>query len=70
MAAPHSHVTAEGHLKLCLHYGHGLDLRQMCRGGASDAEIAGAIVGAIAAKPKEHALHTYTELEHMSRIGG
>ena len=63
-------LSAEGYLKLCLHHDHGLDLRGMCRGGASDGEIAQTIKSGIAAKPKEHTLHTHTDLTHMSKIGG
>ena len=63
-------LSAEGHLKLCLHHNHGIDLRTMCRSGASDAEIIQAVKDGMAAKPKEHTLHTHTDLKHMSRIGG
>lgn len=47
-------LTSEGFFKLCLYSGAGIDLRQMLRGGSSDAEISEAIAEAIQKKPKEH----------------
>ena len=50
-------LTAEGRLKLCLHYDFGLELKPLLRGGASDEEIRAAIIRAVADKPGEHHFH-------------
>ena len=47
-------VTSEGFLKPCLSCDSGLDLRNLLRAGASDAELARAITGAAAKKPHFH----------------
>lgn len=47
-------LTAEGRLKLCLHYDRGLELKPFIRGGAADEEICGAILDAVRQKPGEH----------------
>ncbi len=47
-------LTAEGRLKLCLHYRQGLELKPLLRSGASDEAIAEAIGTALQQKPREH----------------
>jgi len=63
-------LSSEGYLKLCLHHGYGIDLREMLRKGVSDSELTQAIKNIIAKKPKEHILYEFTELTNMSKIGG
>ncbi len=47
-------LTAEGRLLLCLGHEHSLDLRAPLREGASDAELAALITGAMMRKPERH----------------
>ena len=47
-------LTPSGNLKLCLFYDVGIALKPLIRGGASDADLAGAIVQCVAQKPKCH----------------
>lgn len=47
-------LTAEGRLKLCLHYDTGIELKPLLRGGYSDEEIRAAIIEAVNKKPKAH----------------
>lgn len=47
-------LTADGFLKLCLQYNVGVDLRELLRGGASDAYIKKALEKNIYKKPREH----------------
>jgi cyclic pyranopterin phosphate synthase len=47
-------LTADGNLKLCLHYNKGLDLKELIRNGGSDELIASEITRALKAKPKRH----------------
>ncbi|MDL2327308.1 GTP 3',8-cyclase MoaA [Ruminococcaceae bacterium OttesenSCG-928-A11] len=47
-------LTATGNLKLCLFYDVGVALKPMLRSGASDGELAGAILSALENKPKQH----------------
>lgn len=70
-------LTAEGFLKLCLQYDHGLDLRGILRGGATDAELTAAIAGAIMDKPARHRFgeperegEIPREPRRMAQIGG
>jgi cyclic pyranopterin phosphate synthase len=56
-------LTAEGRLKLCLHYNTGIDLRALLRNGESDSVIRDAILDAVKAKPKAH------DFEHMLSEG-
>ena len=70
-------LTAEGRLKLCLHYDRGIELKPLLRGGKPDAEIREAIVNAIREKPKAHDFeHELTEhaagadSRRMVQIGG
>lgn len=71
-------LTAEGRLKLCLHYDTGIELKPLLRGGCSDEEIRAAILEAVKRKPKAHHFEqelTPCEVEHsdsrrMVQIGG
>lgn len=71
-------LTAEGRLKLCLHYDTGIELKPLLRGGGSDEEIRIAILEALKKKPKAHHFEqelTPCEVEHsdnrrMVQIGG
>jgi len=67
-------VTSEGFLKLCLYHGDGLDLRELLRGGADDAELESAIASAVYNKPERHFFGARTGadmgIKNMSRIGG
>lgn len=71
-------LTAEGRLKLCLHYDTGIELKPLLRGGCSDKEIRTAILEALKKKPKAHHFEqelTPCEVEHsdnrrMVQIGG
>lgn len=66
-------LTAEGYLKLCLHYDTGLGLRALLRGGATDADLRDAILEAVFRKPKEHDFaHTSDDADsrRMVQIGG
>ncbi len=47
-------LTAEGRLKLCLHYNDGIELKPLLRGGLSDEEIRLEIENAILDKPLAH----------------
>ena len=47
-------LTPEGMLKPCLQYGGGTDIKALLRGGAPDAQIAGAIREAVMNKPACH----------------
>lgn len=68
-------LTAEGRLKLCLHYNHGLELKPLLRGGASREEIAAAVAEALLHKPGGHDFQHMDETEDaearkMVQIGG
>ena len=68
-------LTAEGRLKLCLHYNHGLELKPLLRGSASDDEIGDAIQEALQGKPREHDFAHVQQAEDseqrkMVQIGG
>lgn len=68
-------LTAEGLLKLCLHYNSGIELKPLLRGGLSDDEIREKIAKAIMEKPKAHDFKHMSELEESDRrkmvqIGG
>lgn len=71
-------LTAEGRLKLCLHYDTGIELKPLLRGGYSDEEIRAAIMEAVNKKPKAHNFAqeiTETAVENsdsrrMVQIGG
>lgn len=57
-------LTAEGQLKLCLHFNNGIDLKTLLREGAADEEIKAAICEAVMGKPVSH------EFEKGCRSGG
>lgn len=68
-------LTAEGRLKLCLHYDRGIELKPLLRSGASDEEIRNEIRKAISNKPKAHDFMHADELNNsdkrkMVQIGG
>ncbi|MBO4981203.1 MAG: GTP 3',8-cyclase MoaA [Lachnospiraceae bacterium] len=68
-------LTAEGRLKLCLHYDRGLELKPLLRGGATDGDIRHEVEEALQKKPKEHDFEHIGEREgsekrKMVQIGG
>jgi len=68
-------LTSQGFLKLCLSNTLGLDLRTLIAAGVDDDEITGAIIQAVAKKPRFHTLsNIYNEAEQhsegMFKIGG
>lgn len=67
-------LTAEGFLKPCLHYGTGVDLRQLLRTGADDEILRQAIEAVILDKPERHGFCQETagvkEERKMWEIGG
>lgn len=68
-------LTSEGYLKSCLQYETGVDLRNLLRGGVSDAEIANAMRSAVYNKPSGHRFSeepedSTMEKKDMSQIGG
>lgn len=68
-------LTAEGQMKLCLHYNQGIELKPLLRGGASDEEIRQAVSEALLHKPRAHDFAHGMEQEDseqrkMVQIGG
>lgn len=67
-------LTAEGYLKLCLHYNTGIDLRSPLRSGLADDALADLIRSAILEKPDHHRFSdnsvTAAETHNMNAIGG
>lgn len=66
-------LTAEGRLKLCLHYDRGIELKPLLRGGMTDDEIKEAIKNAIMEKPKAHDFGNeaaHSDKRKMVQIGG
>ena len=71
-------LTAEGRIKLCLHYDTGIELKPLLRGGYSDEEIQTAILEAVNQKPKAHKFAQETaentvensDSRRMVQIGG
>ena len=68
-------LTADGHLKACLQFEAGLDLKQCLRDGSTDKELEELLLKGIANKPKSHRFdekNYFDEKEHrnMSQIGG
>lgn len=66
-------LTAEGRLKLCLHYDYGIELKPLLRGGYSDDEILEQIRNAILKKPQAHDFgneSAASEQRKMVQIGG
>lgn len=83
LISPHSHnfcddcnrvrLTSEGMLLLCLGQEHSVDLRQILRDGASDAELRQAILDSMQIKPKGHDFNLQVQpiiMRHMSATGG
>ncbi len=68
-------LTAEGGLKLCLHYDKGLELKPLLRSKVSDEEIKNEIMKAVSEKPKSHNFTNAAGLEDLDKrkmvqIGG
>ena len=66
-------LTAEGFLKLCLHAGTGLDVREILKSGADDRKLAEALSQAIYHKPAEHYFleaDKEQDSRHMYQVGG
>lgn len=71
-------LTAEGRLKLCLHYDTGIELKPLLRGGYSDEEIRTAILEAVNKKPEAHNFAqenseisvAHSDSRRMVQIGG
>lgn len=71
-------LTADGNLKLCLHYNKGIDLKRLVRNGSSDERIASEIIEAVKLKPKRHEFDNIGQAQNdkeyenkkMVQIGG
>lgn len=67
-------ITAEGRLKLCLHYNNGIELREMLRTGKTDEQIREKIEETIMKKPKAHSFEDLSakdaDMRRMVQIGG
>ena len=66
-------LTADGFLKLCLHYDIGLDIKSLLRTGTDDKTIEGKIKAVLLQKPKGHSfgsLSKNAENRKMIQIGG
>ena len=66
-------LTADGFLKLCLHYDIGLDIKSLLRTGADDKTIEEKIKEVLLRKPKGHSfgsLSENAENRKMIQIGG
>ena len=66
-------LTAEGRLKLCLHYDRGIELKPMLKSGMTDDEIREEIKGAIMKKPMAHDFGNEavnSDKRKMVQIGG
>lgn len=66
-------LTAEGFLKLCLHAGAGLDVRDLLRSGADDRKLLEALSQAIYHKPAEHYFldaDKEQDSRYMYQVGG
>lgn len=67
-------LTAEGRLKLCLHYDNGIELKPLLRSGLMDEEIKKLIVEQINNKPSEHNFENkdaaHSDSRKMVQIGG
>lgn len=67
-------LTAEGYLKLCLHYNTGIDLRSPLRSGLADDALADLIRRAVLEKPDHHRFSdsgvNAAETHNMNAIGG
>jgi cyclic pyranopterin phosphate synthase len=68
-------LTSLGFLKTCLHHHSGVDVKPLLRGGATDAELSGAIREAVRKKPLAHefsriAMPGEPPMFSMNRVGG
>ncbi len=65
-------LAADGTLYLCLGQNHKVELRPLLRGGATDADMATAIVQALALKPERHEFREKPRqvIRFMSMTGG
>ncbi|MBR1738046.1 MAG: GTP 3',8-cyclase MoaA [Firmicutes bacterium] len=66
-------LTADGFLKLCLHYDTGLNIKSLLRTGVNDEIIENEIQKALLQKPKEHTFGSFSEnaeYRKMIQIGG
>lgn len=67
-------LTADGNLKLCLHYNKGVALKPLLRGGISREGLKNVIEKAIYNKPVQHGFNGGTgenvEMKNMVQIGG
>ncbi len=67
-------MTAEGDLKLCLHYDNGISLREQLRKGISKKELKDFLYTAIRQKPEHHEFGRenveHSEERKMMQIGG
>jgi GTP 3',8-cyclase len=67
-------MTADGNLKLCLHYNKGVALKSLLRGGISKEQLKMVIENAIYNKPIHHSFNSSNkesiELKNMFQIGG
>ncbi len=68
-------LTADGHLKTCLQYEKGWDLKSMLRHKTNDSTLERAIALGIYGKPVGHSFHSsqcpgFHEQDYMSQIGG
>jgi cyclic pyranopterin phosphate synthase len=64
-------LTSDGHLKTCLFFDKGIDLKASLRNGLSDEVIVAQIRQALLEKPKHHDLdNEIPETKGMSQIGG
>lgn len=67
-------VTAEGRLKLCLHYNKGIELRALLRSENTDEQIKEKIEEAVMQKPRAHNFENMetkdADLRRMVQIGG
>ena len=68
-------LTADGHLKTCLQFEAGTDLKPCLRGGCTDNELEAELLKGIANKPKSHRFDEKDyfdnrEIRNMSQIGG
>lgn len=66
-------LTPEGFLKLCLHSGHGIDLRRKLRSGIDDAKLVETLRLSVVHKPTAHRFNEASadqDDRSMNRIGG
>jgi cyclic pyranopterin phosphate synthase len=67
-------LTADGKLKLCLHYNQGVDLKEQLRNNITDEELVKIMEEAIYHKPNKHCFNqridNNLEVRNMVQIGG